>query len=218
VKRLTVFFLITIMSSTSVLSGERLNIRPTVQQTEVWCWAAVSEMSLGYYGYGTINPAGNYQCGLVAMLGGICNQNCFYCRTGIGNLYNMVAVLERYAQIAQSLGVGGQHVRFRIRGRLSESHIMREIEDGNPIVAGISPSGFAAFYPPSFGEHVALIIGYEGNRHDLWLIVNDPMPYRMIGNDPYLRAGARMLRDGQYTIPYNSFVNRLGFKDSITFR
>lgn len=199
-------------------ADENLYVDPVAQRTEVWCWAAVSEMLLTHYDYGSINPFGDFQCGVVAMLGGICNANCGACRTGIGSLHNLKAVLEQYQAIAEHMGVAGDAIRPRVRGALSTAQIIEEIDEGDPIIAGISPSGMGGYYPPSFGEHVALIVGYEENDGRLYLIVNDPFPYAYTGFDPFLMVGAEMLEPGQYLISYDSFRRRLSYKDSIYFR
>src|SRR5262245_52638322 len=80
----------------SSVADEDLHISPVMQQTEVWCWAAVAEMVLDHYDFDTINPGGDYQCGVVAMLGGVCNANCYACKTGIGSTTNLSAVLKQY--------------------------------------------------------------------------------------------------------------------------
>jgi hypothetical protein len=199
------------------VADEDLYITPVIQQTPVWCWAAVSEMVLDHYGFDTINPAGDYQCGVVAMLGGICNASCYDCMTGIGNTENLSAVLKQYQRIAKQVGADGTSFRPSLKGRLSARRIIEEIDAGNPIIAGISPSGFGNLYPPRFGEHVALIVGYEGDEDDLSLIVNDPFPFGMVGRDPYLQAGAEEVESGQYLISRDALVDALGYKDSIVF-
>lgn len=199
-------------------ADDHLLIRPVVQQTQLWCWAAVSEMVLQHYHYGSVNPVGNFQCGVVAMLGGACNLNCGSCVTGIGSIQNLALVLRGYQEAARHIGVDGDILRPGIAGHLSPRQIAREIEDGAPIIAGINPTGMGQFYPPGFGEHVVLIVGYANNRHTFDVIVNDPFPYAHVGYDPYIRAGAEMLEPGQYLINYDNFRLQLGYKDSIYFR
>ena len=198
-------------------ADDDLLIQPVVQQTQLWCWAAVSEMVLQHYHYGSVNPGGNFQCGVVAMLGGVCNISCDSCVTSIGSLQNLVLVLRGYQETAHHFGVAGDSLRLSMAGHLSPRQIANEIEGGDPIIAGISPSGMGQFYPPSFGEHLALIVGYENSRHAFDVIVNDPFPYAYVGYDPYLHAGAEMLEPGQYLINYDIFRQQLGYKDSIYF-
>ena len=201
----------------SAHADDLLPIPPVVQQTEVWCWAAVSEMALVYYEYDSINPAGQFQCGVVALLGGVCNTNCFSCVTGIGTLPNLVLALQAYQQIAQRLGAAGYSFNSHVGGPLSPAQIRTEIDDGDPIIAGINPSGMGRFYPPGIGEHVALIIGYASPGRTFKLVVNDPYPYVYAGYDPYLNWGAIMIEPGQYLINYETFLTKLIYKDSIYF-
>ncbi len=192
-----------------------LSISPVVQQKQVWCWAAVSEMVLEHFNYGSVNPVDNFQCGVVAMLGSGCEIDCSLCNTGIGSLHNLTLVLLNYQYFAYILKVDGDQFKPQVTGRLTPDQVVSKIDEGAPIVAGISPSGMGQFYPPSFGEHVALIVGYEDGGRTL--IVNDPFPYTYVGHDPYLNLGAETLELGQYLVDYDTFRFRLGYKDSIYF-
>ena len=49
------------------------------------------------------------------------------------------------------------------------------------------------------------------------VLVNDPMPFGIMGYDPYLAAGASLSMPGQYWIDYQTFVHYLVYKDSIYF-
>ena len=195
---------------------ERLPIAPVMQQTPVWCWAAVGEMVLRYYDYPSINPAGNYQCGIVGSLGGACWANCGYCVTSIGSADGLIAAIESYQALADSLvRHRGESFSLDATGALDPDEIVGEIDGSRPVIAGISPSGNGWRYPPGLSEHVALIVGYRDDGPDLVLVVNDPMPYALTPFDPYLAAGGRMLRPGQYAIEYGAFVGWLGYKDTI---
>jgi hypothetical protein len=94
---------------------------------------------------------------------------------------------------------------------LDPDDVIREIQGGRPIIAGVSPSGMQ--YPPDLAEHVVLVVGFEDIRNGLEVIVNDPFPY--IGFNPYLNAGGRRIRGGQYKIQYDAFVSRVGWSDTI---
>ena len=199
--------------------SNRLKIRPISQQTPVWCWAAVSEMVLKHYRFPNLNPVGNYQCGIVGSLGGICVANCGACVTAIGSTYQMSDVIANYQYLSDHfLGHHrGRHFDVSPAGRLSPREIVDEIGEGDPVVAGISPSGLGVYCPPSMSEHVVLIVGYRESRRGFQVLVNDPMPYALIGYDPYLAVGAQRTRPGQYWIDYGTFVGRLFYKDSIHF-
>jgi len=202
----------------STRRARTLPISPRSQQTVVWCWAAVSEMALSYKGVPNLNPGSNYQCGIVGALGGICQTDCRRCVTTIGSALQLVAVLERYQDVGEYYGSRFNRVRFGQAGPLSAAEIIDEIDDGNPVMAGISPSGMGEFYPRGMSEHVTLIIGYRTASDGTRLIINDPMPYRAWGVDPYLRIGARQLRAGQYEVEYSAFRRHLDYKDSIFVR
>lgn len=53
-------------SSTQAYADRLLNTPVVLQETPVWCWAAVTEMILRAYGKPPLSPRG-YQCGIVAM-------------------------------------------------------------------------------------------------------------------------------------------------------
>jgi len=73
-------------------------------------------MLLRHLGYPGINPARNYQCGIVGSLGGECWYNCSLprCITGIGTLSAFAGVLERYPDVASH--VQGMGLTFRRTG------------------------------------------------------------------------------------------------------
>lgn len=201
-------------SMTSVMAGT-LEIPPAIQQIDVWCWIAVSEMVMKYHDVPNVNPAGNYQCGIVGALAfgtdaHACSNDCSICRVPAGSAANLVRAIKRYPSIAFEYthtsgdGVTAKHVSHE----LGWQQIKDQIDDGNPIIAGISPSGVKSMSGVS--EHVALIVGYEsGDR----LVVNDPYPFPPM-NDPYLKAGATKLEIGRYEIDYDSFVSDLLWQES----
>lgn len=190
---------------------KHLDITPVYQQTPVWCWAAVGEMVFAYYGVANINPVGNFQCGIVALLHPVCDMNCLNCPVPAGSLATMNAMLTRYPTFASQVSGRGTQISTIVTERpLTLTEVRAEIEADRPIVAGISPSGYRTF---GVSEHVALIIGYDGDD----LIVNDPFPFvpsEFLGN-PYLAAGGRGLMTGQYRISYDRFVTRLQWRETI---
>lgn len=199
-----------------VRGDERLPIQPVIQQSPVWCWAAVGEMVLRCFDFPTVNPAGNYQSGIAGSLGGQCSFNCGTCITAIGSAQNLMTVLENYQEVAERfVGRGGERFSVSDQGPLDPDEIVGAIDEGSPIIAGINPSGSGWRYPSGMSEHVSLIVGHREGRDGLTLVVNDPMPYRITPFDPYLRAGGRSNRPGQYLIGYDAFVDLLGYKDTI---
>jgi hypothetical protein len=187
-----------------------LNIEPVYQQTPVWCWAAVGEMVFRHFGVANINPGGNFQCGIIALLHPVCNQNCRSCIVPAGSLTTMDNMLTRYPTVAsQVTGTSTQISTTVSYSRLSPAAILREVNAGRPIVAGISPSGYR---DTGISQHVALIIGFDGDA----LIVNDPFPFRAaFSGNPYEAAGGREIRSGRYRIAYEAFASRLRWRESI---
>ena len=199
-------------------ASRRLDIPPVVQQTPVWCWAAAGEMALRHLNVPSINPIGNYQCGIVATLGGNCWNDCRLCITPIGSTNNLSSVLNSYQSIARRNGYQGRLFETLPNPRMSFRELIYEIDAGRPVLAGISPSGMGKFYPPGMSEHVVVVVGYQNNGPVQQVLVNDPMPYGRFGFDPYLHIGADREQGGHYRISYDRFVNLLGYKDSILFR
>lgn len=213
------FCFVTLLVAQSHAGSNRLSIYPVAQQTPVWCWAAVSEMVLRHYRFPNLSPVGNYQCGIVGSLGGHCTMNCGLCVTAIGSAFQMSEVIANYQVLSDYYVTGhrGRHFFVSTSGRLSQTEIADEVDEGDPIVAGISPSGMGNFYPAGMSEHVALIVGYRELPQGFMMLVNDPMPYGVMGRDPYLGAGAMAAGPGQYWVEYRAFVHLLGYKDSIYF-
>ena len=189
---------------------EVLDIAPVYQQTPVWCWAAVGEMVFDWFGVRNINPAGNYQCGIIALLHPICNMNCFNCPVPAGSLATMNNMLRQYPAFASQVTQTSTQITTAVSAtRLSMASVRREIDAGRPIVTGISPSGYQL---ANVSEHVALIVGYDEDD----LIVNDPFPFALaFSGNPYLAAGGEELDRGQYQISYEAFVQRLRWRETI---
>jgi len=93
--------------------------------------------------------------------------------------------------------------------------IIRSIDNNAPILAGISPT---LGIPPGLGlsQHAVVIVGYSGGAANLEVLVNDPYPYAP-GFEPYSGVGGRIVRSGQYRVPYANFVNLLRYGNSIVF-
>jgi hypothetical protein len=197
--------------STQSVAGTRLSIDPVYQQTPVWCWAAVGEMVFRYYGVANINPAGNFQCGIIALAHPVCNQNCGNCMIPAGSLGTMNNMLTRYPGVASRLARNRTSITTSVSRRALPLRVLQEeIDSGRPVVAGISPSGYRH---PGVSEHVALIVGYDGQD----IIVNDPFPFSSsaFAGDPYTDADGEEIESGQYRIDYNQFRRRLQWQESI---
>lgn len=126
-------------------TGRVLNVFPTRQQTDVWCWAAVSEMVLGYYG----RPIEQCQI-LTGWFQADCCRLFLACRT--------TAPLQVIQQTL--LAVGG--LRSDVTGPLTFQALAAEIDAGRPVIAA---------YAGTAG-HVVVMYGYEPNG---FVYIHDPL-------------------------------------------
>jgi hypothetical protein len=203
-------------------ADKQLNIAPAIQQTLVWCWVAVSEMVFEHFGVENLNPAHNYQCGIVGALAQpgtwteVCEYNCFQqiCVKPAGSADKLVESIERFSEEVATVTQDDQPkvLADHSNASLSKAEIVDRIDDDRPIITGINPSGRPAGVGPS--DHVALIIGYEDDGDTL--IVNDPAPFSLISwSNPYVAAGGQIIDDGQYRIGYSQFVQGLNWGETI---
>jgi hypothetical protein len=193
-----------------------LPIPGAFQETAVWCWVGVAEMTFRYYGEPNLNPFGDYQCGIVGVSGSLgvlpfeCSANCTLpqCIVPIGSGAAFTTVLEGYPVVARQNFLPARLISVaNIGGPLSYEEVVSEISRQHPIAAGINPSGIPSQFGPA---HVALIVGYDrtfpGGRG---LVVNDPFPYGIgpLGpyGDPYLQRNARYVPQARYLIDYDAF-------------
>jgi hypothetical protein len=90
---------------------------------------------------------------------------------------------------------------------------MQQIDDKQPIVAGITPYGPVTAGCPA---HAVFIVDYDNSDpNNPQLIINDPFPYSLTQiPEPYTPPGSQ-LQLGQFEISYASFVNNLNWSDSI---
>jgi hypothetical protein len=203
---------------------EMLSIPPVFQETPVWCWLAVGEMVHRYYGLPTLNPAGDFQCGLVATLAGPnspCWTNCGNCIGSAGNygpVNQVVAdMVRRYPEVLRNMNrYDGPTLTVQWRySALSDNEITNEIDAERPVIAGISPSG----YPQNVqSEHVALVIGYEATDEGMNVIVNDPFPFNRPPfnqrTNPYTAQGGQSLGNGRYSIAAARFRQGLVWRET----
>lgn len=200
-----------------VTGSKTISLSPIAQQTEVWCWAAVSEMVLRYYGLPNLNGAGNYQCGIVAAYYGpysTCWQNCFTCVSTIAGMTEMNKIVTQYGSVANNLGVPSRNLTSSLVFRaLTLKEIADDINNDRPVIAGISPSGVAL---PNASQHVTLVVGYDATGPQPVLTVNDPYPFDYMGvSNPYTQVGAIQVQPGQYLITYSAFVTYLKWANSV---
>ena len=196
----------------------KLHIPPVFQERPSWCWAAVGEMVFKYY-YVPSAHRTDYQCGIVQSRN-LCTgiPNCVECDFPSGDEVTMVNMLEQYPLMAALGGKAGD-IALTVQsksGSLSETEVKKELDEGRPIIVGISPPGFKVDGVP---QHMALIVGYDDSSGDLMLTVNDPFPYEdmrflWIGN-AYLSARASGGSAGEYEIGYEKFGLRLKWTQTI---
>lgn len=204
------------------ISPKSIIIQPVMQQTEVWCWLAVGEMIFRYYGLPTVNPAGDYQCGIVGALGysinggcDACNINCGNCVRPAGSPQMLSKMLSAYPKIAcKNLFDSNKTLKNTfVSNYLSSNFLITELDNYRPVIAGINPGN--QFILPGNSQHVALITGYYyDSNNTLILKINDPFPYWSTGTDPYVSNGAISNNDLSYKMPYLNFVNGLKWNTS----
>ena len=197
-------------SSQPAQGTRSLPIAPIAQQTEVWCWAASAEMVFRHFGLPQLNPAGNYQCGIVAAYYGpnsACWFNCFACVSAIGPISNAQILINGYGQVARQFTTSRVLTSTLVFSGLTFNDTAREIDEGRPIIAGISPSGYSY---PNLSQHLVVVVGYQNQGGIQAILVNDPFPYEAFpaSPNPYFLAGATRPRPGQYLVPYAAMINR----------
>jgi len=197
----------------------KLHIPPVFQERPSWCWAAVGEMVFKYY-YVPAAHRTNYQCGIVQgqkhCLG---TPNCSECEPPPGDETAMVRVLEQHPVIAKLTGTGGD-IALTVQsksGSLSEAEVKSELNEGRPIIVGVSPSGFKI---NGITQHMALIVGYNDNSGDLMLTVNDPFPFEddrflWIGNPYQPNMDMSGESDGQYEIRFERFRSKIKWNQTM---
>ena len=195
-------------------AGEvRLHIPPVFQERPSWCWAAVGEMVFKYYYVPAVHRT-DYQCGIVQTRN-LCTgiPNCVTCNLPVGDESSMMNMLQQYSLLATRDGAAGD-VGLAAQskaGSLSEEEVKHEINEGRPIIAGVSPSGFKI---DGISQHTALIVGYDDRSGDLKLIVNDPFPFEddrflWIGNPYQPNMDMSEENEGQYEVGFQRFRSKI---------
>ncbi|MBI5316877.1 MAG: C39 family peptidase [Nitrospirae bacterium] len=190
----------------------QLHIPPLFQERPSWCWAAVGEMVFKYYDIPALHRA-DYQCGIVQSRK-LCTEmpNCVDCGLSAVDEASVVNLLEQYPALATEAGKA-KNIALSVQvkdGILSEEEVKQELDEGRPIIVGLSPRGFKV---DGIRQHMALIVGYDTSSGDLMLTVNDPFPFEdmvflWIGS-PYVNARASEEAEGQYEVGYEAFRSRL---------
>lgn len=206
-----------IFTNCALLTPSSIVIPPVQQETEVWCWLAVGEMVFRYYGLPTVNPGGDYQCGIVGAVGyaqngacDACNINCGNCVRPAGSAAMLSYMLTNYPKIAcRDLYTQNRTLNNTfVSNYLSSAFLIAELNQHRPVIAGINPG--SQFVLPGNSQHVALIKGYSYDANNvLYLKINDPFPYWTTGVDPYVTNGAIANGDLSYEMKYTDFVNGL---------
>jgi Papain-like cysteine protease AvrRpt2 len=202
------------------IAGEvRLHIPPVFQERPSWCWAAVGEMVFKYYYVPAVHRT-DYQCGIV-LTRNLCLEmpNCVKCDLPVGDESSMMNMLQQYSLLASRGGEAGD-VALAAQskaGSLSEEEVKQEINEGRPIIAGVSPSGFKI---NGISHHTALIVGYDDRSGSLKLIVNDPFPFEddrflWIGNPYQPNMDMSGENEGQYEVSYERFRSKLKWNQTM---
>jgi len=130
-----------------------LDVPHIPQDTDVWCWAAVSEMVITY-----LSGTSPDQCRILEIgfgLHGQCCGNEWACRTT--GSFDQMAINVRYFAGGNTIG----------DGRMDERSVMGTLGSNMPIIAGLQSN-------PSMG-HVVVIRGFRTSNLGLELYVNDPL-------------------------------------------
>jgi Papain-like cysteine protease AvrRpt2 len=211
-------------SPSQIETSSILSITPVAQETDEWCYAASAQMIFIYYGLPDLNAVGDYQCGVVAAYNAYifpqhpeCANDCSLCAEVSGGTMDEVQTLiDQYGMVANQLGVPSRVLTSALLfSPLSMDDVMTEIDAGRPILAGISPGGYAF---PDVSQHAVVIVGFDSTGASPALIINDPFPYDAFFTqqpNPYLAAGGSERQPGQYDIPYSSFISSMVWGNSI---
>jgi hypothetical protein len=195
-----------------------LYIPPLFQEHPSWCWTAVGEMVFKYY-YVPATHQTDYQCGIVQSRK-LCPEipNCVECELSAGDEATMVSMLEQYpvtATLGSKTGAIALTAQLKV-GSLSEEEVKRDLNEGRPIIVGLSPRGFKI---DGIRQHMALIVGYDTSSEDLMLTVNDPFPFEDMSflwvGSPYLNARASEEGNGQYKVAYDAFRSKLKWTQTL---
>jgi hypothetical protein len=205
---------------TPTLAAEvKLHIPPVFQERPNWCWAAVGEMVFKYY-YVPAAHRTDYQCGIVQGRK-LCTRtlNCSECDLPDGDEATMANMLQQYPLMAARGGAAGD-IALTVQskaGSLSQEEVKQELNEGRPIIVGVSPSGFKV---DGISQHMALIVGYDDRSGNLMLTVNDPFPFEAdrflwIGNPYQPNMDMSGENDGQYEVSFERFRSKIKWNQTM---
>jgi hypothetical protein len=228
--------------SSNFAQAKILPVEPVIQERSEWCWVACGEMLFTYKKVCPVNP-NSYQCGIVGLINQPndfplhtvptpCLNDCRYCNFPAPTDKAIEDMVFYYPILAarfynmnnidhSGLGCDLKADMFTLDNvtyaPLDTDALMQSIDISVPILAGINASaaGLPSHVDPN---HAVLIIGYESTPNGFFLIVNDPEPYENFPGvrHPYLSNGATRLKNHQYKIRYQTFINRLHWSKSFS--
>ena len=212
VVRVWLFLALLVPGNLAMAAEVQLHIPLLFQERPSWCWTAVGEMVFKYYDIPALHRA-DYQCG-IAQSRKLCAGmlDCTECALSAVDEASVANLVEQYPASATEAGKAN-NIALTVQlkdGVLSEEEVKQELEEGRPIIVGLSPRGFKV---DGIRQHMALIVGYDTSSGDLMLTVNDPLPFEdmiflWIGS-PYINARASEEAEGQYEVGYEAFRSRL---------
>jgi hypothetical protein len=197
----------------------QLHIPPVFQERPSWCSAAVGEMVFKYYYVPPVHGT-DYQCGVVQTRK-LCTgtPNCVNCEIPAGDEAAMVNMLQQYP-LTSTRGAAAGDIVLTVQskaGSLSETEVKQELDEGRPIIAQVSPSGFKI---AGVAHHMALIIGYDDSSGSLMLTVNDPFPFEddrflWIGNPYQPNMDMSGENEGQYEVSFERFRSKIKWNHTL---
>jgi len=213
-------FLVLLTPAIPTMAAEvQLHIPPVFQERPSWCWAAVGEMIFKYYDVPATHRT-DYQCGIVQGRK-LCTgtPNCSECDLPNGDDATMTNMLAQYPLMAtQGKTAGDISLTGQLKNEsLSEAEVKAELDQGRPIIAGVSPTGFKI---NGISRHMALIVGYDDSSGDLRLTVNDPFPFEddrflWIANPYQPNMDMSGEHDGQYEVSFERFRSKIKWNQTV---
>jgi hypothetical protein len=145
--------------------------------------------------------------------------NCAECDLPAGDEATVVSMLQQYPLMATRGGAAGD-VALTVQLKtdsLSEAEVKKELDEGRPIIAGVSPSGFKI---DGISQHLALIVGYDDSSGKLMLTVNDPFPFEddrflWIANPYQPNMDMSGENTGQYEISFERFRSKIKWNQTM---